>query len=157
MMSMKTYVALVFAGAILMALEIFVPGGVAGLIGALMILAAAFYAVTAVGGVLGVSLAVLAVLVGCALLFLVVRLFPSSFFGRRLSLAADLRESHAAEEGLPALVGAHGVASTTLRPAGFAEIGGRRVDVVTRGENIESGAAVKVLEVEGNRVVVGKV
>ena len=43
------------------------------------------------------------------------------------------------------------------RPAGFAEIGGQRVDVVTRGENIEAGAVVKVLEVEGNRVVVGKV
>ena len=157
MHAMKTYVALVFAGAVLMALEIFVPGGVAGLIGALMILFAAFYAVTTVGGALGVALAVLAVLVGCALLFLVVRIFPNSFVGRNLSLAADLRESHAAEEGLSALVGAHGVASTTLRPAGFAEIGGRRVDVVTRGENIEAGAAVKVLEVEGNRVVVGKV
>jgi membrane-bound serine protease (ClpP class) len=157
MHAMKTYVALVFAGAVLMALEIFVPGGVAGLIGALMILFAAFYAVTTVGGALGVALAVLAVLVGCALLFLVVRIFPNSFFGRRLSLAADLSESHAAEEGLSSLLGAHGVASTTLRPAGFAEIGGRRVDVVTRGESVESGAAVKVLEVEGNRVVVCKI
>lgn len=137
-----------------MALEIFVPGGVAGFVGALVILWAAVYAISTVGGVLGVALAVLAVLVGGAMLFLVVRLFPNSFFGRRLSLAADLRESHAADEGLQTLVGAQGVASTTLRPAGFAEIAGRRVDVVTRGENIEAGAKVKVLEVEGNRVVV---
>ena len=157
MFPMKTYVALVFAGAILMALEIFVPGGVAGLIGALMILAAAYYAVASVGGALGIGLAVLAVLVGGALLFLVVRIFPNSFFGRRLSLAADLSESHAAEEGLSALIGARGMTSTTLRPAGFAEINGRRVDVVTRGEIVEPGTEVKVVEVEGNRVVVCKV
>ena len=33
-------------------------------------------------------------------------------------------------------------------------IDGRRVDVVSRGELIESGTAVRVLEVRGNRVVV---
>ena len=40
---------------------------------------------------------------------------------------------------------------------GFADIGGKRVDVVTRGENIEQGAKVRVVEVEGNRVVVEKI
>jgi membrane-bound serine protease (ClpP class) len=42
----------------------------------------------------------------------------------------------------------------TLRPAGIARIDGRRVDVVSRGEMIESGSPVRVLSVEGNRVVV---
>ncbi|MGI5868880.1 MAG: NfeD family protein [Kiritimatiellia bacterium] len=154
---MNTYILLILAGAVLMALEIFVPGGVAGLFGALLILWAAFYALTTVGGVLGASLAVAAVIIGIALLFLVIRIFPKSFVGRNLSLDADLSESHAADAELSALVGAQGVATTLLRPAGFAEIGGKRVDVVTRGESIESGAAIKVIEVEGNRVVVAKI
>ena len=55
------------------------------------------------------------------------------------------------------LVGREGEAVSDLRPAGFARIAGRRVDVVSRGESIEAGATVRVLEVSGNRVVVMQV
>jgi membrane-bound serine protease (ClpP class) len=55
------------------------------------------------------------------------------------------------------LVGQTGTAHTDLRPSGIATIGTRRVDVVTDGQWISSGAPVKVLEVEGNRVVVRKI
>ena len=40
------------------------------------------------------------------------------------------------------------------RPAGTARIEGRRVDVVTRGEMIESGTWVEVISLSGNRVEV---
>jgi membrane-bound serine protease (ClpP class) len=43
---------------------------------------------------------------------------------------------------------------TVLRPAGIAEIGGRRLDVVTRGEFLPEGAALRVESAEGSRVVV---
>ncbi len=49
-----------------------------------------------------------------------------------------------------------GTAITDLRPAGTAMIENKRVDVVSRGEYIEKGAAVVVLAIEGNRVVVKK-
>jgi membrane-bound serine protease (ClpP class) len=41
-----------------------------------------------------------------------------------------------------------------LRPAGVADIDGSRVDVVSDGEFIETGAAIEVTRVDGNRVVV---
>jgi len=44
-----------------------------------------------------------------------------------------------------------------LRPAGFAELKGQRIDVVTRGEVIEANVKVRVVDVEGNRVIVVKV
>lgn len=50
--------------------------------------------------------------------------------------------------------GASGVALTDLRPAGVAEIAGRRVDVVTEGEYLRAGEAVEVLVDEGYRRVV---
>ena len=53
-----------------------------------------------------------------------------------------------------ALVGKEGVSTSQLRPAGLATICERRVDVVTRGELLDSGTKVKVIAVEGNRVVV---
>lgn len=157
MTDMKTYFTLIFSGAVLLALEVFVPGGVVGAIGILLLLWAAFVALNAVGGALGIVLAIFALLVGCAMLFLVVKAFPNSFVGRNLSLATNMKESHAADQGLASLVGAEGIASTVLRPSGFAELKGQRVDVVTRGENVEQGLRVRVIEVEGSRVVVQKI
>ena len=52
------------------------------------------------------------------------------------------------------LLGAEGIALTTLRPAGTAEINGKRVDVVTDSEYIEHGKSIIVTAVEGMRVVV---
>jgi membrane-bound serine protease (ClpP class) len=52
------------------------------------------------------------------------------------------------------LVGQDGVAVTDLRPAGTAQIGQERVDVVTEGEYVAQGRAVRVVRSEGYRHVV---
>ena len=52
------------------------------------------------------------------------------------------------------LIGAEGIALTTLRPSGTAEINGKKVDVVTESEYVEKGQRLKVITVEGIRVVV---
>ena len=51
-------------------------------------------------------------------------------------------------------LGKHGLSTTPLRPSGSAEISGKRVDVVTDGEFIESGTPVEVVDVQGARVQV---
>ncbi len=55
------------------------------------------------------------------------------------------------------LAGKRGRALGSLRPAGIADIEGRRVDVVTQGDFIEAGSDIEVTLVDGNRVVVKKV
>ncbi len=52
------------------------------------------------------------------------------------------------------LTGATGTAVTLLRPAGIAEIGRERCDVVSSGEFIPAGTAIRVIQVEGSRIVV---
>ncbi|HET7276066.1 MAG TPA: NfeD family protein [Longimicrobiaceae bacterium] len=52
------------------------------------------------------------------------------------------------------LVGAEGVALTNLRPAGTAQFGDERMDVVTEGTWIEAGTPVRVVRSEGYRLVV---
>ncbi|MFK7883176.1 MAG: nodulation protein NfeD [Phycisphaerales bacterium] len=54
-------------------------------------------------------------------------------------------------------VGMTGVAITVLRPSGEAEIDGRLVDVVANLGYLEAGTRVRVVKVEGMRVVVGEV
>ena len=54
------------------------------------------------------------------------------------------------------LVGVEGKVESPCKPAGMARLGGRRVDVVTRGEWIVPGTPVRVVEVRGNRVVIAR-
>ncbi len=75
-----------------------------------------------------------------------------------------VRERLTTEEGYVAgrkeqaeYIGANGVAATTLRPSGTVELeDGIRIDVVTRGEFIEKGEPVQVVQKEGTWLVVEK-
>jgi len=71
-----------------------------------------------------------------------------------------LEESTSAElgfsgtEDMSFLLGKTGTVTSICRPAGNADIEGLKLDVVSRGEFIEKGAIVEVVEVEGSRIVV---
>lgn len=60
------------------------------------------------------------------------------------------------EEEDNVVVGSMGMVEGTCRPAGRVRFGDRLVDAVSNGEFIEAGTAVKVIQREGNRVVVEK-
>ncbi len=53
--------------------------------------------------------------------------------------------------------GQEGISLSQLRPAGKAEFGGMRLDVVSGGELIEAGRRIVVEFVEGNRIVVREI
>jgi membrane-bound serine protease (ClpP class) len=114
-------------------------------------LAVAFADSTSTGINFLIAIAVLVPLV----MLLGFKLFPRSPMGKRMvapGLSFDARA--AMDERDSALVGREGVVESDLRPTGIARFDGRRVDVVTRGEQVEPGVRVRVLEVTGNRVVV---
>ena len=69
-------------------------------------------------------------------------------------LESAISEAAPPKGELEALLGAIGEALSDLRPAGVARFGDRRVDVVTEGEFIPRGTPVRVIKVEGPRVVV---
>ncbi|HVR87123.1 MAG TPA: NfeD family protein [Planctomycetota bacterium] len=75
---------------------------------------------------------------------------------RRLSLKTTIQGNSFAQD-YDGFLGKEGQAQTILRPAGIALIEGKKVDVVTAGENIEKGSRIKVTKVEGNRIVVRSV
>jgi membrane-bound serine protease (ClpP class) len=95
-----------------------------------------------------------AVLATTATMFFVVRKLPSTRFGKALVLETAIH-AHAGTE--PDWTGSTGTTTTALRPAGTIDIAGKRVDVVSDGGFIDSGVKVKVLRVEGTRVVVSKI
>jgi membrane-bound serine protease (ClpP class) len=150
----QLFATLLIAGLALVGVEIFAPGAVLGTLGGLALVGAAVTGFLAFGPVAGgyITLGIL-VLVG-VVVALWIRYFPGSGIGKKMTVSRDLAESKAAPGGLAGLVGMEGQSLSELRPAGFASIGGRRVDVVTQGEMISKGQAVRVVQVAGNRVVV---
>jgi len=52
------------------------------------------------------------------------------------------------------LLGKEGKTLTPLRPGGTAMIDDRKIDVVTEGKFVEPGTPVKVIGVEGNKIIV---
>jgi membrane-bound serine protease (ClpP class) len=95
-------------------------------------------------------------LAAIVLLFLLARFLPKSNLFKRFILSEEEKAAsgYTSRSNLSELLGAEGVALTTLRPAGTAEFNGKRVDVVTESEYIENGKPVIVTAVEGMRVVV---
>lgn len=134
-------------GVTCLALELFVSSVVLAGVGIVAMLASVGLAFHDHGPLAGVALGGGSLLVGAAIL---------RFGTYRLELKSQLtaQAGFVGTDDHSALLGQTGTTSTLLRPAGYATIAGRRVDVVTLGELIEAGVTVEVMAVEGNRVVV---
>ncbi|MBQ4610956.1 MAG: hypothetical protein IJB30_04395 [Clostridia bacterium] len=65
--------------------------------------------------------------------------------------------SSLSDSDMQALVGAEGVALTALRPAGNGDFGGRRLDVVTSGAFIAKDSPIRIVAVEGLRIMVEQI
>jgi len=151
---MALIITLLILGAILLFLETLLPGLIAGIIGFICLIAAVFLAYRDFGFQTG-NIIMAIVLVGLVSgVFIWLRFFPDSRLARKF-----VSEGSVGELGVEKteLLNGTGVALTQLRPSGVAKIKGQRVDVVTEGGLIERGAAVKVVAVEGSRIVVREV
>lgn len=154
-MSVALIAAMVVAGVLLVFAEVFIPGGVLGVVGGILLLVGivgAFGKSLVWGSVLFVAVTVF----GGIGFYFWITYFPGSRMGRKIVLSADGQDWHGFDDTKQELVGKEGVAHSKLRPSGTAIIAGQRVDVVTRGEMIERRAEIRVIEVEGNKVTVAR-
>jgi len=173
-------VTLIMVGLVLIALEVFViPGfGIAGIGGIACLVAGAFMTVvpnlppvTPLKGIDGpamapylddamISLAASVVLIAF-LAWLMGKILPKTPMYSALVLDAGLSNDKgyvASDVGYyEAFLNREGVARTMLRPAGSAEFGDQRLDVVSDGDLVPKGSRVRVNHVEGSRVVVERI
>lgn len=155
--SMQIFWILLLAGLFLIGAEIFVPGGILGIVGGVALVAAIVIAFGAFSAPVALMISAGIILLLGITLILWIKYFPKTIIGKSLTLSKDVRMYKATEAELNDLVGKEGVAQMTLRPAGIVKIANRRVDVVAEGGWIEQGANVRVIEVKGNRVVVREI
>ena len=154
---MSWYITFLICGLFLVGVEIFIPGGVVGALGA-----AALIGAVVIGFVSPdfpdwfgwVSLFLVLTLTALAA-FLWMRFFPKSPMGKALSLNENISKKD--QDDSFWRPGMKGLCLSALRPSGKALIEGRRADVITGGTWIEQNAAIEIIKVEGNRIYVKEV
>ena len=142
-------------GILLIMLETFLPGWVAGILGTIAIFTAIWLALMSeelvgwtsnqrVALALGIVVFAMAVLIGW------LRWFAVKFFRRALTLTTSIETPPA----VGAAPGTQGVALTELRPLGRAEIDGQRYEVRCQNGLAPAGTRVEVIAAEPGNLLV---
>lgn len=156
-MSQGLVIALFLIGIALLAIEVFViPGfGVSGILGIAALITGIFMVTDSLLEGLILTVGVLIILG-----ILIYLSFRSPRI-RRLWQRFSLSTRQTAKEGYVApkpqyemYLGSVGVALTQLRPAGIGVFDGVNLDVVTEGGYIGQGSAIRIIGVEGTRIIV---
>lgn len=149
----------VIIGLALMIVEMLTPGlGIAGIGGALALIAAIVLRADSWENAL-ITLAIIIILLVIAGIIIF-----TSFNRGRISRSAIMlndsitgKSTSLSSEEAQDLVGLVGVCMNDLRPAGYADFDGKRIDVVAQGEFISRGTTVKIVSVDGIKVNVIKI
>ncbi|MCG7345092.1 nodulation protein NfeD [Sporosarcina sp. ACRSL] len=145
-------------GVVLVILEFFLAGGIAGVLGAVAIVVSI---ILAGGNPMYMAYSVLiAIAVAVSGMVIIMK-----FFGRKLHLlnkvvlmdSTDTESGYVSNVNRVELLGKKAIAITPLRPSGTIDMEGERIDVVSQGSYIDRGKHVIIVKVEGSRIVVREV
>lgn len=152
---MNAVILLFLLGVLLLAGEVFVPGAVLGIVGALFMTVGcvvSFVRFGAWGGMLATGTA--AMLLG-AMLYLELVWLPKSRFGKNMVVQSTSGTvSQPAVADLQAVVGKAAEAITTLAPSGYVRVDGRRYEAFSQSGHVAKGARLSVVGVDNFRLIV---
>ena len=146
----------VVLGIFLLLLEMILPGMIAGILGVGLIVfgnVSAFRDYDTAIGTYTIFGTIFALLVLGAGWF---KFLPRSFIGKWLISVRSI-DGVSGEELPSDLVGKEGVSETRLYTSGKVRVEGVLYDAMTNGEGIEAGVPIKIVQVEGVKIVVAEV
>ena len=151
--------AIFFLGIVLLAIEIFViPGfGITGILGILGIVAGIFMSF-GINNIAQATLVVFVSLIADIILIIILARFilKSKGFKNIVALETDTAGYHSSVS-YDNLLGCEGITDTFFRPSGNIIINDKKYDAITEGEFINKGVKIKVILVEGNRIVIKEI
>ena len=164
-----TEILIFLAGVVLILLEVLViPGfGIAGVLGILLVLASFVLSLLPHVGSFSFDEILNAItLVGISFIFAFVLVIPivkyvpktKTFQKLILDTSEKTKEGfRSTPEAYEQFLGAEGVALSTLRPSGIGLFDGNRLNVVAEGDFIDPQDNIKIIKVEGYKVIVRKI
>ncbi|MBA7510176.1 hypothetical protein ES705_02151 [subsurface metagenome] len=154
---MNLSLSLYLAGLVLICFEVFVPGGILGTIGFFLIVGSIWIAFVRLGSVGGSYFLVGGLVLAMVCVYLVMKFGTKTRLSRKLFLQSTEKGFRSTSKNLEDLKDKTGISLTTLRPSGKALIDGGKVNVVSEGVFLPKSCKIKVVMVEGNRVVVRRI
>ena len=151
--------AIFFLGIVLLAIEIFViPGfGITGILGILGIVAGIFMSFGINNIAQATSVIFFSLIADIILIVILARfVLKSKGFKNIVALETDTAGYHSSVS-YDNLLGREGITDTFFRPSGNIIINDKKYDAITEGEFINKGVKIKVILVEGNKIVIKEV
>jgi len=147
-MDLNIIYTLYIIGFIFVIIESFIPGGIVGVIGSIMIIASIILAFIHASFFHGAFLLIFTIIVFPALILWWLKKFS-------LKTAENAEDGYVSnDESLEKFLGKEGVTLTLLRPSGMVCIDNKRIDAIGDCDIIPANTPIKVVKIEGCRFVV---
>ncbi|WP_027963473.1 NfeD family protein [Halalkalibacillus halophilus] len=149
---------LLLVGLVLIILEFFIPSGILGIIGGGAILGAILLSGADMGHMaLSIGISLIMAIIIAFILFKKLDTNKGIFRHLVLSDQTTTELGYVTTVNRNELVGEEGTALTYLRPSGTAIFNDERLDVVSEGSFIDRNKPIKIVKVEGSRIVVREI
>lgn len=152
---MSLIVVLFVLGLLMLSLEIFLPGGILGVMGALTLLAAAVLSYRDHGAMGGSIALLLALALTVATFYVEFVVLPKTRVGRSFVLSSVVT-GKATQAADVSLVGRPCEAATVLSPSGTVVVDGHRYEAFCRDGFVEAGTKLVVQGTDNFRLIVSK-
>ncbi|WP_439647398.1 NfeD family protein [Aquibacillus saliphilus] len=151
-------VILLVLGLIAIVAEIFVPGGILGIVGIGAVIGSLLLSGNDIGQMaMSVGIALLLSIIVSAILFRRIGLNKGIFRHLILQDSTSTEKGYVSSVNRLDLIGLEGKSVTPLRPAGTAIFDEERLDVVSEGSFIQANVELKIVKTEGSRIVVREI
>ncbi|WP_246637644.1 NfeD family protein [Crassaminicella profunda] len=151
-------ISIFIAGVLLLLIEAIAPGfGAPGIGGILCIIISIILSSDSIA--LGITSLAIALVLTIISAILLLKYGPRNQYFDKIILATALKKEKGFVSNVEKdeMLGLEGVTITPLRPSGAVLVNDQRIDVVTAGEFIEVHMKVKIIKVEGRKIVVKKI
>lgn len=145
-------------GFLLFIIEIFVPGfGVPGILGVIFLIAGVIVTAETLLQALILIIIILAIL--GVLTSILIKSASKGRLSKKIILSTSINkdEGYIGTSDMQFFLEKIGTTLTVLRPSGTVDFDGVKLDVVSEGDFIPKGTEVKIIKVEGRRIVVRQV
>lgn len=151
------YYALLILGTALILAELFVPGGIVGTMGAILV----FFSLWKLTNSVAELLLFVAIFVGCIsiLIFILLKIVPKDKLNNTLFLKRELNKDSGfiSSVNYENLIGQHGITVTVLRPVGKIKISDNIYNATSEDKFIDKDKEIIVTGAEGANIIIKEV
>lgn len=154
---MTTIIIFFVVGVLFIAAEVFLPGGIVGAIGGLVIIGGVVQAYSEFGAQGAFIAAIVAILLLVVALYLEFKVLPNTRMGSRLFLKDSVESRVDYSGAADDIVGQICTTVTALAPTGFVVVNGKKLEAFSKSGFIEKNTEVEVTGRDNFRIIVSKI